>query len=243
VSRRCQSDLLGSLKGVPGEIALCDVFKPDVIERFRAGVRLADWGCLEWVGTRTGTYGKVRVNGRTVPAHRVAWMMRHYREIPTGLVIDHLCCNKSCVNADHLEAVTDAENIRRVHRAPRGWQPVPNAAVEIVNTLGRRHYFVSWKESDFNGKAREVVEHFDDPEEAAYFAEQINRRPPKPVDELPFDIKSRLYRVLTDAAAEAWPNQPHAKLGNRKPIDLIRRGRIAEVRAVTDWMDDAKSIG
>ena len=243
MSMRCQSDRFGNLKGVPGEIALSDVFKPDVIERFRAGVRLSDWGCLEWTGARTGGYGKVRVGGRTVPAHRVAWMLRYYREIPIGLVIDHLCCNKSCVNADHLDAVTDAENIRRIHRAPQGWQPVPNASVEIVDALGRRHYFVSWKDADYQGHPRDQVEHFEDPEEAAYFARHINRRPPMPVDELPFDIKARLYRVLTDRAAEAWPNLPHPKLGNRKPIDLIRRGRIAEVRAITDWIDDAKSVG
>lgn len=34
-------------------------------------------------------------------------------EIPEGLVLDHLCRNRSCINPDHLEPVTDGENIRR----------------------------------------------------------------------------------------------------------------------------------
>lgn len=33
--------------------------------------------------------------------------------IPAGLTLDHLCRVKACVNPDHLEPVTRAENVRR----------------------------------------------------------------------------------------------------------------------------------
>jgi hypothetical protein len=34
-------------------------------------------------------------------------------EIPEGMQIDHLCRVRNCVNPDHLEPVTSAENTRR----------------------------------------------------------------------------------------------------------------------------------
>ena len=37
-------------------------------------------------------------------------------EIPEGTVIDHLCSVRRCINPSHLEAVTQAENLRRGNR-------------------------------------------------------------------------------------------------------------------------------
>jgi hypothetical protein len=45
-------------------------------------------------------------------AHRLVYELL-VGQIPEGLVIDHLCRNPRCVRPDHLEPVTQGENVRR----------------------------------------------------------------------------------------------------------------------------------
>lgn len=69
--------------------------------------------CWLWTGriSRKG-YGHMKVLRRVIGAHRAAWMA--YRgDIPEGLVIDHLCRNRACVNPWHLEPVTVQVNTQR----------------------------------------------------------------------------------------------------------------------------------
>jgi hypothetical protein len=57
-------------------------------------------------------YGVTYVNGRRVPAHRYMYEKAGHT-IPDGMVLDHLCRNRACVNPDHLEPVSIGENGRR----------------------------------------------------------------------------------------------------------------------------------
>lgn len=54
--------------------------------------------------------------GKVQKAHVVAYESTK-GPIPEGLLLDHLCSNKSCVNPDHLEAVTSRENSLRAVKA------------------------------------------------------------------------------------------------------------------------------
>jgi hypothetical protein len=71
-------------------------------------------GCWLWTGGMLGNrrYGVMTYNGRRMVAHRAIYM-QHKGAIPDGLVLDHLCRVTCCVNPDHLEPVTQAENNRR----------------------------------------------------------------------------------------------------------------------------------
>lgn len=86
-------------------------------EDYPAPVRDEASGCLRWSGPHH-SQGYGLVSGDQY-AHRVAWE-REVGPIPDGHQIDHVrargCVHRDCVEVGHLEAVTQAENIRRIPR-------------------------------------------------------------------------------------------------------------------------------
>ncbi len=88
-------------------------------QRFWAKVEKTET-CWIWTGAvyqNTG-YGAAWMGNGVIGAHRVAYELTHGSPIPKkhkgqAASIDHLCRNKRCVNPDHLELVTQQENIRR----------------------------------------------------------------------------------------------------------------------------------
>lgn len=75
--------------------------------------------CWIWLRARSSKgYGRCGGPG-TQFVHR-----RFYEKacgaVPEGLELDHLCRVRACVNPDHMEPVTHAENIRRGYAVCRG---------------------------------------------------------------------------------------------------------------------------
>jgi hypothetical protein len=94
--------------------------------------------CWTWTGVARGTggYGGFRYDGRMQFAHRVSYELL-VGPIPEGLVIDHLCRNRKCVNPEHLEPVTQTENMARGSAArthcKQGHEYTPENTVPVHN--------------------------------------------------------------------------------------------------------------
>lgn len=89
------------------------------IERFLKLVEVLESGCWYWLGARSRGkgnkkyYGTFKVNGQAVRAHRFASEILGNKPCPTGCHRDHKCNFSMCVNPEHIEVVSHAENQKR----------------------------------------------------------------------------------------------------------------------------------
>lgn len=87
--------------------------KIDNVEKILARIAI-NGECWEWSGCiTTSGYGTIRINNgessKMYQSHRVMYSI-FKKDIDDGIVIDHICKNRKCVNPEHLREVTMAFN-------------------------------------------------------------------------------------------------------------------------------------
>lgn len=146
-ARAVPEHLLQAVPGLPqfteGQFVPC--LLPRRHRRLRpVGFIVSPAGCWEWqAGITPFGYASVTVDRRTQLGHRAYYA--HFRgRIENGLVVDHLCHNRLCVNPGHLQLLSGADNSRRVHRRKTRFTQPTSAALRSgfvrcpVPTGGRR---------------------------------------------------------------------------------------------------------
>lgn len=72
--------------------------------------------CWVWLRQTVQGYPSINIDHRNIYVHRALYESRH-GPIPPKARLDHLCRQRACINPDHLEAVTNRENVFRMYVA------------------------------------------------------------------------------------------------------------------------------
>lgn len=83
------------------------------IKRLQKNIKIVG-DCWIWTGDHNWKgYGAISYKKKTRGAHQISYMLIGKKTITPNLVLDHLCRNRNCINPNHLEEVTNQENLHR----------------------------------------------------------------------------------------------------------------------------------
>lgn len=146
--------------------------RPSIEERFWAKVQKSD-GCWEWQAGKSNGYGAfydTRPSPRKqIPAHRFAYELAN-GTIPDGMLIDHRCFNRACVNPAHLRLASFKQN--REHLAGA----MKNSASGIRNVKKYPSREGCWSASITHNKKTIWLGAFDSIEKASQAADDARRQ-------------------------------------------------------------------
>jgi len=116
-------------------------------------------GCWLWAGWNNGRgYGRIEVKGKYRKAHREAYEAIHGEGSANGWQVRHKCDTPECVNPDHLEIGTNADNVRDRQKRGRGFVPrfkgerCWNAKLTAEDIMAIRKNYV-FRHPEFGGAA------------------------------------------------------------------------------------------
>lgn len=71
--------------------------------------------CWDWIGSlNRGSkrqYGTIKVDKKSVSAHRFSWEVYNQKEVPLSMFVMHKCDNPKCVNPMHLMIGSHSDNM------------------------------------------------------------------------------------------------------------------------------------
>jgi len=93
-------------------------------DKIAARIQADEHGCWLWLGGHSQGYAQIWYKNPAEPrrrsyrGHRLTYLLL-IGDVGPGLVLDHLCGVRGCINPGHLEPVTIEENSRRAGLAKR----------------------------------------------------------------------------------------------------------------------------
>lgn len=129
------------------------------MNKFWKSVTKQDDGCWICRLTPSGIYSRITVGGVRMMGHVFSLRLKLRRPIRSGFIASHCCNNPRCVNPDHLEEETQANNMRKMVRdgrhSPRKGDNNFNTVISDANVLYIRNSLSS-KSKTVRQLAREL---------------------------------------------------------------------------------------